>query len=227
MVKVRNSAKWQDYAIMFILISDLISLAVGSENIHAFIKPLVVPSIAFYFLSKEVIKFKTGKYLVMVFLFSWLGDILLIFDSSLHFILGLFSFLMAHFFYILIFSSYTMPFKSSVTHMVTILFFLVIATFILQAVWGKTGNLQIPVLIYTIVISIMGVTATFNTIENGDYYSLFGALLFIISDALIALNTFHNISLEGFNFPFLIMLTYIGAQLILVSSVIKQMKKTS
>lgn len=109
--------------------------------------------------------------------------------------------------------------------MVTILFFLVIATFILQAVWDKTGNLQVPVLIYTIVISLMGVTATFNTIENGDYYSLFGALLFIISDALIALNTFHNISFEGFNFPFFIMLTYVSAQLILVSSVIKQMNK--
>lgn len=227
MVKVRNSTKWQDYSLVFILISDLISLAIGSENIHAFIKPFVVPSIAFYFLSKEVIKYKTGKYLMMVLLFSWLGDILLIFDSSLHFTLGLFSFLMAHFFYILIFSSYTMPFKSKVTHIVTILFFLVLATFILQAVWDKTGNLQIPVLIYTIVISLMGVTATFNTIENGDYYSLLGAMLFIISDALIALNTFHSISVEGLNFPFLIMLTYIGAQLILVSSVIKQMNKTT
>ena len=227
MVKVRNSTKWQDYALVFILISDLISLAIGSENIHAFIKPFVVPSIAFYFLSKEVIKYKTGKYLMMVLLFSWLGDILLIFDSSLHFTLGLFSFLMAHFFYILIFSSYTMPFKSKVTHIVTILFFLVLATFILQAVWDKTANLQIPVLIYTIVISLMGVTATFNTIENGDYYSLLGAMLFIISDALIALNTFHSISVEGLNFPFLIMLTYIGAQLILVSSVIKQMNKTT
>ena len=225
MVKVRNSIKWQDYAFVFILISDLISLAIGNEIIHALIKPLVVPSIAFYFLSKEVIKYKAGKYLVMVLMFSWLGDILLIFDSSLHFLLGLFSFLMAHFFYILIFSSYTIPFKIRVTHMVTILFFLVMATFILQAVWDKTGNLQIPVLIYTIVISVMGVTATFNTIENGDYYSIFGALLFIISDALIALNTFHNISLKGFNFPFLIMLTYMGAQLILVSSVIKQMNK--
>ena len=69
----------------------------------------------------------------------------------------------------------------------------------------------------------MGVTATFNTIENGNYYSLFGALLFIISDALIALNTFHSVSVEGFNFPFLIMFTYISAQLVLVSTVIKQM----
>ena len=56
MVKVRNSIKWQDYAFVFILISDLISLAVGNENIHAFIKPFVVPSIAFYFFSKEVNK---------------------------------------------------------------------------------------------------------------------------------------------------------------------------
>ena len=98
MVKVRNSIKWQDYAFVFILISDLISLAVGNENIHAFIKPLVVPSIAFFFFSKELIKFKIGKYLALVLLFSWLGDILLIFDSSLHFLLGLFSFLIAHFF---------------------------------------------------------------------------------------------------------------------------------
>ena len=38
MVKVRNSIKWQDYAFVFILISDLISLAIGNENIHALIK---------------------------------------------------------------------------------------------------------------------------------------------------------------------------------------------
>ena len=57
MVKVRNSIKWQDYASVLILISDLISLAVGNENIHAFIKPLVVPSIAFFsFLFIRVIK---------------------------------------------------------------------------------------------------------------------------------------------------------------------------
>lgn len=48
MLKVRNSIKWQNYASLLILISDLISLAVGNENIHAFIKPLVVPSIAFF-----------------------------------------------------------------------------------------------------------------------------------------------------------------------------------
>ena len=77
-------------------------------------------------------------------------------------------------------------------------------------VWGKTENLQVPVLIYTIIISVMGVTATFNTIENRDYYSLFGALLFIISDALIALNTFHIVSVEGINYPFLIMFTYLS-----------------
>ena len=53
MLKVRNSIKWQNYASLLILISDLISLAVGNENIHAFIKPLVVPSIAFFFFSKE------------------------------------------------------------------------------------------------------------------------------------------------------------------------------
>ena len=138
-------------------------------------------------------------------MFSWLGDLLLIFDSSLHFLLGLFSFLIAHFFYILIFSSTTMPFKIRAIHTITILFFLILAVFILQMVWGKTENLQVPVLIYTIIISVMGVTATFNTIENRDYYSLFGALLFIISDALIALNTFHIVSVEGINFPFLIL----------------------
>ena len=227
MVKVRNSIKWQDYASVLILISDLISLAVGNESIHAFIKPLVVPSIAFFFFSKELIKFKIGKYLALVLLFSWFGDILLIFDSSLYFLLGLFSFLIAHFFYILIFSSTTMPFKIRAIHMVTILLFLLTAFLILQAIWDKTGNLQVPVLIYMIIISVMGVTATFNTIQNGDYSSLFGASLFIISDALIALNTFHIVGLEIYNFPFLIMSTYIIAQLALVYSVIKQMNKTS
>ena len=137
MIKVRNSIKWQDYASVLILISNLISLAVGNENIHAFIKPIVVPSIASFFFSKELIKFKIWKYLALVLLFSWLGDLLLIFDSSLHFLLGLFSFLIAHFFYILIFSSTTMAFKIRAIHTITILFFLILAVFILQMVWER------------------------------------------------------------------------------------------
>ena len=223
MVKVRNSIKWRDYILFFILIADLISLLIGNENIHVFIKPLVIPSIAFYFFSRKIIKLKIGKYLVVVLFFSWLGDILLIIDSTLHFLLGIFSFLIAHLFYILIFSTISMPFKIRVIHMATILFFLILAVFILQMIWDKTGNLQGPVLIYTIMISTMGVTATFNTIQNRNYTPLIGALLFIISDALIALNTFHSVSIEVFNFPFLIMFTYISAQLVLVSTVIKQM----
>ena len=135
----------------------------------------------------------------------------------------LFFILIAHFFYILIFSSISIPFKIRVIHMTTILFFLILAVFILQMVWDKTGNLQGPVLIYTIVILIMGVTATFNPIQNRNYTSLFGALLFIILDALIVFKTFHSVSIDVINFPFLIMLTYISAELVLVFSVIKQM----
>ena len=175
-----------------------------------------------FFFSKELIKFKIGKYLALVLLFSWL-EIYYLFLIH-HCIFRAFSSDCSLFLHSDIFFDHY-AFQNQGQHTITILFFLILAVFILQMVWGKTENLQVPVLIYTIIISVMGVTATFNTIENRDYYSLFGALLFIISDALIALNTFHIVSVEGINFPFLIMFTYICAQLILVCSVVNQMNK--
>lgn len=219
MVKIQNFIKWQDYIILLIIISDLISLALGQKNIHLIIKPFIIPSIGYYFYSKKVLRAKTGKFLLFALLFSWFGDLFLIFESPLYFLLGLSSFLVAHLFYIIIFLSISKPFKPKAIHLFTILFFSLIAFIVLQTVWDNTGDLQIPVLFYTIIISFMGMAAAFNTIKCREYFSLFGALLFIISDSLIAINTFHSVSINFLNFPFLIMLTYISAQIILVYSV--------
>ncbi len=78
----------------------------------------------------------------------------------------------------------------------------------------------IPVIIYGIVISTFGIVATLNYISNktkANLWLFFGALFFIVSDSILAINKFYN---PKEIFDFLIMLTYIIAQFLICKSMI-------
>jgi uncharacterized membrane protein YhhN len=74
------------------------------------------------------------------------------------------------------------------------------------------GSMRYPVLIYGIVISAFGITALQNQITRRDATSrilLVGAVLFIGSDSMIAINKFVEPHMV---YPVAIMLTYVLAQ---------------
>jgi uncharacterized membrane protein YhhN len=82
--------------------------------------------------------------------------------------------------------------------------------------------MRLPVIIYTIVILTM-LEAAINRYGKVNRLSfilvLAGAILFVISDSLIALNKF------GFPFMFsgvAVMTTYIAAQYLIVAGILKQ-----
>ena len=145
---------------------------------------------------------------------SLIGDVLLMLPRD-RFIAGLASFLIAHLAYILAFSS-GVAFTSSPALALPVLAASVI---LLRLLWPGLGTLRLPVLLYTITILVMVWRAWARDAaipSGGAVLAAAGATLFMVSDALLALNRFHR--------PFriaqaLIMTTYVGAQLLIALSV--------
>lgn len=89
------------------------------------------------------------------------------------------------------------------------------------------GELFYPVVVYGVAVSIFGLVATLNFVTTRTKASLFlvvGAMLFVISDSMIALNKFHE---PQTIYPVAIMVTYILAQYLIYRFVIRKENKGS
>ena len=88
------------------LITDLIGVYLKNEILIYVAKPLVVIALIFYFLSSTTgINSGLKKFITGALCFSWLGDVLLMFElfDKKYFLFGLVAFLIAHIFYIIFF----------------------------------------------------------------------------------------------------------------------------
>jgi uncharacterized membrane protein YhhN len=91
----------------------------------------------------------------------------------------------------------------------------------LSVLLPSLGDLKIPVTIYASVISIMLLFAFngFLVWENpGNKYIFVGAIVFVISDSILAVNKFYS-PIERSSF--FIMLTYLVAQYLIVVGILK------
>lgn len=126
------------------------------------------------------------------------------------FLLGLSAFLIAHLLYIALFRAFLStrippPRAARVTGILAIV---ILLGALLSRIYGTLGGLRIPVILYAAVISAMGVCAMLAEIPSP--LAAIGALLFIASDSLIALEKFSTAIPAG---GVLIWVTYYGAQL--------------
>jgi uncharacterized membrane protein YhhN len=87
------------------------------------------------------------------------------------------------------------------------------------------GDLTLPVFVYALVISTMLLFALkgfLNWEKTGSWYILIGAISFVTSDSILAFNKFHTpIVLSSF----LIMITYLVAQYLIVVGILKLNQK--
>lgn len=149
--------------------------------------------------------FKQGGALLGAIAASMTGDMLLHFDF---FVLGLSAFLIAQIQYAFIFYQYrnTEKGRTGLTLMLTI--YLVGMTVLL---YPYLDDMMIPVLAYLVVISIMGFFAIGSILPLK--WAVLGALFFILSDSLIAINKFiYAVPFERV----LVMSTYYAAQWMLI-----------
>lgn len=142
-------------------------------------------SVSFYSFSKRHYYFGFG------FLFAAFGDFFLDYDRSAFFLHGLVSFLVGHLFYSISF------FKIKTTRnlynsgfFITITLAIVLGTYF----YPYLGVLRIPVLVYIFVIALMGVFA--SRVFYNHFKLVAGALLFMISDSLIAYSKFINQNID-------------------------------
>jgi uncharacterized membrane protein YhhN len=154
--------------------------------------------------------------------FSLAGDIFLMLPAD-RFIAGLVSFLVAHLFYILAFRI-GRPFS---LHLYLVLPLMVFGGLIYWVLFPNLGVLKFPVLAYVLVIMVMGWQALERWVTARNMAALmavFGALLFILSDTILAMDRFR----ESFVLARALTLgTYFPAQWLLALSIGKWEKSSS
>ena len=224
MVNLNISLKWKDFFLLFVVATELMALIFKIDIIHLSIKPFIIPSFILVFLKKSFLTTKQGKWLLFALLFSFFGDVFLLFEGEVWFLLGLSAFLIAHLFYTFLFFKISRPIKLKILHAVIISFYSLFLSFLLYIIWDSLEKLLIPVIIYGFTITIMAVLAGFSTINTGKIGFLFGSLFFVFSDSIIAVSKFLFVENIGYNFPFFIMLTYIVAQFLLVNTISNYIK---
>ncbi|MFC5191425.1 lysoplasmalogenase [Algoriphagus aquatilis] len=189
-----------------------------------FSKPLILIGLILYFfqITKPIASTLLTKSILSALIFSWIGDILLMWPHL--FVYGLGSFLMAHICYII---GFKLAQKSEtriqqVDFVRTFFFNLpiyLVAAFTFYLINPNLGNMKVPVITYIIVIVSMVATARdrFKKCDSASFWQVFiGAVLFFISDGIIALSKFYQAFPES---GVLIMGTYATAQLLIIMGI--------
>ena len=215
--------KYWIFLFAVILIGDLVGIQLNNNLVQSFLKPLIIITLIGYFDSQlNSITKGLAKWVLFALLFSLLGDVLLMFQEkkSIFFLLGLSAFLIAHIFYIIFFHKVRV--KENVKSNPWLLVVVVIYYAALISLLSPyLADMKIPVLVYGIVISFMFMLAMhmlFIKNKAAGQWMMVGALLFVMSDSILAINKFYQ--------PFkaagvLIMLTYGLAQFFIVQGAIK------
>ncbi|GAA5029059.1 hypothetical protein GCM10011506_17070 [Marivirga lumbricoides] len=214
------------YFFFLAALGEIIALLFDIELLHQICKPLLVLTLLIYFWDRSEAQ-KGDKWVFHVTLalaFSWVADIMLLFTDKnfLFFFAGLAGFLVAHVFYILAYWKATfhgrIKFGFSFIPLIIIGYAVLMGFLIIPY---TDGVIQIPVALYTTVISIMLIFAWYRkgqTTRASFQWVFGGAILFVISDSILAINRFsETIPFAGL----LVMVTYISAQWLIVNGLLK------
>jgi uncharacterized membrane protein YhhN len=150
--------------------------------------------------------------------FSFLGDALLIGEGSTFFLSGMIAFVLAHLNYSYYFLQ-LQPVKKETKQVfvMSLILMLLFSSVVYVFLDGYLGSYQLPVLFYMLFISLMASLAI-HTITHARLKPLSikcfipGAVLFVVSDAILALNMFR---FHESNLATVVMLTYGLAQFFL------------
>ncbi len=198
-------------------------------------KPLLISLLAiwFYFTNQRSFS-QTVKFVFIGLLFSVCGDVLLMFtaQASIFFLLGLISFLLAHCCYIAGFLSYPAArqgfVKRKVISIIPFLLFLILFNSFLYN--NIPVGLKIPVLVYSMVIILMAITALNlqSLLPKAAFQSLFaGVLLFLCSDSILAIEKFKTLFDSEKLSGFMIMISYISGQYSIAKGITKASSNAS
>lgn len=222
--------KRQGYIIIFFML--LLVNIIGGQTENALLlyisKPLLMPLLALFFLSNTSgAESGLKKWVLLALFFSWAGDVLLMFQekSPDFFLFGLTAFLLAHVFYIIFFHSIRV--REGIKG--KIFFVLLVAVYyagLIGFLSPHLGEMKMPVVIYGLIISFMLILALHMLHSRNRHAAqmlVAGAVLFVVSDSLLAVNKFY----QPFSFADVaVMLTYGLAQYLIADGACQYIRKT-
>ncbi len=196
------------------------------EHERLMTKPLLMPVLMLLYVTETGVRSTFSKIFLCALLFSWCGDLLLMFSGL--FVGGLVAFLGAHVCYI-VYTGRVNPHAKGVLQFQPLFGIPILAWAILFSglLLPFLDTLKIPVIVYATVICTFWML-TLNLFGKTDKKTaaLFfcGAGQFVLSDSVLAVNQF------VYPFPMLppvIMLTYCSAQLLIVLGSIRHLRQTN
>ena len=215
-----------------IVLVELLGRMFDFINLEYFAKPLIMIWIAvFFLLNAEKKSFRIP--VLIAFLFSWMGDMLLMFsgssDNEMFFYAGVGGFFLAQCMYIYIFIRYAET-KTKGFLIRTPLWFIPFVAY-LAGIYillfpSIEGMMKPIILVYAISLVGMSLAALNRKGRVGmeSFRWIFlGSVFFVISDSILAFNKFYFE--DGFAYAgFWIMLTYITAQYYIMRGLILEKK---
>ncbi len=204
----------------FVLASmlDIIGIIFSIPMLVYIFKPLIIFSLLFLYVFSLPNRI---KWYVIALEFSFFGDILLLFSGELFFMAGLVSFLMAHLLFIKIVIS-----RIKEVNLLKVLFsaipFLAAFSLLIFTLKDALHEMLWPVVIYGLTISTFGAVSLLdflNTKSKKSLLMLFGAIIFMISDSLLAINKFYN---PAHILDITVMITYVLAQYFIFRSMVQK-----
>jgi len=208
-----------------VVAGQLLALLFAIEWLGFICKPLIMVSLGLYY-TFAVDRHERSLVIIGAIVFSFAGDVFLIFPD--YFIPGLISFLVAHLLYIVAYRQHRHEAdQNSLKGVQTVrLSFPVIlaGTGLVIILYPSLGELQIPVIVYALVLVLMVLNALFRfgyTTATSFWMVFGGAVLFMISDSVLAVNKFvSSFSQAGLT----IMATYMAGQFLIVNGLVRHTK---
>ncbi|WP_324793215.1 lysoplasmalogenase [Streptomyces cyaneofuscatus] len=189
---------------------DLAGLLAGLDTFHLVAKPLLMPLLAAYAAVRG-----GPRLLIAALLFGWGGDVFLLADNDLAFLLGMGSFAVGHVCYLTLFGRGRAASARTRASLAAGIAYAVVLAVFLVLIWSDLpAELRVPVAGYSLLLTAMAWRAG----VLGPYAAAGGAL-FLLSDALIATGIAEWPRLPAPDFW--VMLTYIAAQLLLALGVLR------
>lgn len=162
--------------------------------------------------------------LALALCFHCAGDVfLMVANGNLPlFASGLAAFLIGHIFYITIYARSGVFRGVSAFSLITVIVATLAAILTLVLIFKFEGPIKYPVFIYgsmLLFLSVCGFSGVLNLKQPVYWFAALGALLFLFSDFMVAWRSLLGHSVHGMGFW--IMLTYVPAECLLVTSIVK------
>ncbi|MEE6452338.1 lysoplasmalogenase [Gottfriedia acidiceleris] len=188
---------------------------IPSEPVSIKILFKVIPMVLIISYAFSQIPYQSTKYRTLILLgliFCMIGD-----GTLIWFVVGLSAFLIGHLFYA---AGFISGWKFSIYRLlaiipITIYAFFLCSNLVRSLNEGGQENLVIPVIAYSVAISLM----VFTAIMTGNKWAILGSLLFIISDSILSWDLFVESVKYGHE---LIMITYYLAQFLIAKSILNR-----